>query len=120
MLDIEKQFCECYGLEERAITDTECLKLLELLIIYFNDVKITNVGRDAFLGYKILSESPTEQEYPFVGNGDDIKSVILKHCINKNAYENEEFKNEVHGSFIKFGQRVKEALDDAFGEILHN
>lgn len=118
MLDIEKQFCESYNLEQRSITDTECLRLLELILMYFSKISFTNVEEDGFLPYNILSETGQGNDVELVGSGNDIKSTILKHCIC--ASTREEFRQAVHASLIKFGQKVKEALDDAFGEILHS
>ena len=112
--EIEKELCLFYGLSPRKITNKQVLGILELLIRHFKEIKFLDCSFDN-CNYDLYSIIETDkyrddEEQPFCGCGWDIKDVILNQCLDEEALENFDFKEDLKYLLMNPFEKIAEIL----------
>lgn len=99
MLDLYTAFFRSYKLKPRKLTDTHYIRILELVIEFFDEIRFCNVSYPV-CQYSMLSEIPMniirdDEEFNCQGTGWSLREVILNQCLHEDVLNNESFVEEV-------------------------
>ena len=99
---LEKQFLQTYKIRKRKVSQKDLMKILDILIQYFEEVQILDHERD-HCAYKYSIHLPErtnknkdDEEYPTnIGVGWTIKDAILSLLLNDTCFENDIIQEEI-------------------------